>query len=99
MNLAISSMVVDLQQLVLVAVLNPAAILVGFFIGRHADQWQKAVVGGFAAGFAGLAFVWLIDKLGVYVGNMQSVGGIFAASFGVGMIWCLVGYKTRRKSH
>lgn len=98
MILASSAMGADLQQLAFVALMNPAAILTGFFIGRYSDQWQKIVVGGFAAGFTGLAFVWLIAKFGIYVGNTNSVGGIFAASFVVGMVWCLVGYMTRKKA-
>ena len=91
-----TDMVGDLKQMVLVALLNPAAIATGFVIGRRADQWQKLVIGGFAAGFAGLAFVWLMDKLGLYVGDMRSVGGVFALSFLVGVIWSLVGYLSRQ---
>ena len=89
-------MVGDLRQMILVALLNPAAIATGFFIGRRADQWQKIVVGGFGAGFAGLAFVWLMDKLGFYVGDMQSVGGVYVLSFIVGLIWCFAGFVSRR---
>ena len=92
-----SAMGADLQQMLLVALFNPAAILAGFFIGRQADQLQKIIVGGFAAGFAGLAFVWLVSKLGFYVGNMNSVSGVFALSFIIGMIWYFVGFKTRKK--
>jgi|GEM_PF-4090156 len=95
---AASAMGADLQQMLFVALMNPAVIVTGFLIGRRADQSQKIIVGGFAAGIAGLAFVWLIDKFGVYVGNMNSVGGIFVLSFLVGVVWCFIGYKTRRKT-
>lgn len=98
MNEVASAMGADLQQMVLVALMNPAAILVGFFFGRRANQMQKIIVGAFASGFAGLAFVWLINKFGIYVGDMQSVGGVFAISFFVGSIWFFVGYKTRKKA-
>lgn len=98
MMLAASPMGADLQQMLLVSLMNPAVILVGFLLGRRANQPQKMIVAGFAAGFAGLAFVWLVHKFGVYIGNMNSVGGIFALSFLVGMIWCYIGYKTRKKT-
>ena len=93
-----STMGADIQQMLFVALMNPAAILTGFFFGRWADQVQKVVVGGFAGGFAGLAFVWLINKFGLYVGDMQSVGGVFALSFLVALIWCLIGYYSRKKA-
>ena len=93
-----STMGADVQQMLFVALMNPAAILAGFFLGRRADQIQKIIVGGFAGGFAGLAFVWLVNRLGLYVGDMQSVGGVFAVSFFVAMIWFFVGFRTRKKA-
>ncbi len=98
MSVMAVAMGADLQQMLFVAVMNPGAILAGFFVGRYANEMQKIIVGGFAAGFAGLAFVWLVNRLGFYVGDMQSVGGVFVLSFIVGLVWFFVGFKTQKKA-
>ena len=90
---------VDLQAVVLTALLNPAVIVVAFWMGRRADQWQKLPVAAFAAALAGSAVVYLAARLGI--AGLGSVGraaaGIFTAQFLLGLAWaCLGAYLGRR---
>ncbi|MCC6780272.1 MAG: hypothetical protein IT537_27165 [Hyphomicrobiales bacterium] len=91
-------MLADLKQLLLLSILNPAAILVGYWFGRRADQVQKVVIGGFVAGVAGVLFIWLLGKLGVWIGNPRAVGGAFVTCFVAGMIWAYVGWRVQQLS-
>lgn len=49
----------DPFDLLIIALLNPAVILVAVVMGRKADQWQKLIVAGFAAAMAGAALIWI----------------------------------------
>jgi len=91
-------MLADLQQLLLLSLFNPATMLVGYWIGRKADQVQKVVVGGFAAGFAGVLFIVLLGKLGIWIGNPRAVGGAFVACFFAGVLWSYVGWRVQTLS-
>ena len=44
---------VELKVVLLTALLNPAVIAVAFWMGRHADQWQKVPVAAFAGAVVG----------------------------------------------
>ena len=90
---------VDLRDVVLAALLNPAVIVVAFWMGRSADQWQKLPVAAFAAALAGSALVYLADRLGVagVAGLGRAAAGVFTAEFLFGLAWaCLGAYLGRR---
>ena len=85
----------ELQNLLLWTLLNPAAIGVAWWIGRRADQVQKIVVGAFAAAFAGILLGWVGAKLGLPGSNMKSLAGLFAFCFLYGLLWSWIGFRTR----
>jgi len=51
--------------LLLIAILNPAVIIVAIVMGRAADQWQKIVVAAFSASLVGVALVWIAAFTGL----------------------------------
>ena len=53
----------DPTTLVLIALLNPAVIIVAFLMGRRADQWQKLPIVAFAAALAGFILYWAVTML------------------------------------
>ena len=56
---------VDLAAVILTALLNPAVIVVAFWMGRSADQWQKLPVAAFAAALAGSLLLYVAARLGL----------------------------------
>src|SRR5258705_10276604 len=56
---------VDLRDVVLTALLNPAVIVVAFWMGRSADQWQKLPVAAFAAALAGFVVLFVGTLVGI----------------------------------
>ena len=56
---------VDLDVVLLTALLNPVVIVVAFWMGRSADQWQKLPLAAFAASLAGIAAVYVATRLGL----------------------------------
>jgi hypothetical protein len=89
----------DPVSLVLVALLNPAVVVVAFLMGRAADQRAKVVVAGFVAAIAGAAFLWLATFLKlVPARGLGGEAGAFMASFLFGVVWAAVGYATRRRA-
>ena len=89
----------DPAGIVLAAVLNPVVIAVALWLGWHADQWQKVLVAGFAAAFAGAIALWLATALGlVTVRGFGGMSGVFAASFVFGMVLAAIAYAVRRRS-
>lgn len=87
----------DPQTLVLIALLNPAVILVGFLMGRKADQAAKVLLAGFSASAAGFLLYWLGGQVGVF--KIHALGGeaaIFLVQFFWGLAWAALGYKLRK---
>jgi Na+/H+ antiporter NhaC len=87
----------DPYSVVLIAALNPAVILVGFMMGRQADQWQKLIVAGFVAALAGAVLVWF----GAFFGLLPARGvggetGSFVAAIVFGTVWAALGFGSRR---
>src|SRR2546423_14994047 len=66
---------VDLRDVVLTALLNPAVIVIAFWMGRSADQWQKLPVAAFAAALAGPGLVYGGRRPGIGVGARVRRGG------------------------
>jgi hypothetical protein len=86
----------ELEQIFVLSVMNPATILVGFLLGRRADQKQKIAVGAFGAGVAGTAFAGLLRSLGYTQLQPRLLAGVFVLSFVLGMVWAWIGFVTRR---
>jgi len=91
----------DPVALLLIALLNPAVALVGFLMGRAADQPQKLVIAAFAAALAGAALVWLGAWLRVLPARgVGGEAGLFVLQMVFGLGWAVLGYflRAQRKS-
>ena len=87
----------DPLAIVILAALNPAVIVVGFLMGRTADQWQKLVVAGFVAALAGAVVVWFGAFFGVLPARgLGGEAGSFALGIVFGTVWAAIGYAVRR---
>ena len=86
---------VDLQAVVLSALLNPAVIVVAFWMGRHADQVQKLPVVAFASALAGSILIYAAVRIGMksVVGVGRAAAGVFIAEFLFGLIWAWLGFR------
>jgi hypothetical protein len=87
---------VDLTVVVLTALLNPAVVVVAFWMGRNADEPQKLPVAAFAAALAGslLAYIavrWLGIAAAWPVG--RAAAGVFTAQFVFGLAWAYLGHR------
>jgi hypothetical protein len=83
----------DPMTLVLIALCNPATIVIGFLMGRSADQWQKLIVAAFAAALGGFIFYWLAAEVGVF--QVHAIGGeagLMVMQLGFGFVWACLGY-------
>ena len=91
---------VDLESVVLTALLNPAVIVIAFLMGRSADQWQKVPVAAFAAALAGSVLVYLATWLGIPgTGEIaRAAAGGFTAQFLFGLVWAYLGRRIGRRS-
>jgi hypothetical protein len=89
---------VELKAVLLTALLNPAVILVAFWLGRRADQWQKLPVAAFAAALVGSLLVYIAVRLGVtgVAGVGRAAAGVFIAQFLFGLAWAAAGYRLWR---
>lgn len=85
----------ELRLILLLSLLNPAAIAVGFLLGRSADQPQKIVLAGFIAGLAGAALAWLLMAAGLTSAGPRLLTGIFITSGIVGVAAGWAGYRFR----
>lgn len=83
----------QLQQVLLLGLLNPAIMMVGYWLGRRTDQTQKVVIAGFIASVAGFALVVVLGWLGVELARLRSPGGVVAVGIVSGMIWAAIGRK------
>jgi len=88
----------DPWSVLLVALLNPVAIGIAFFMGRRADQWQKLIVAAFAAALAGYVAVWCATYVGLLpIKGVGAATGVFMLQFAFGLAWAGVGYQFFRK--
>jgi hypothetical protein len=87
----------ELQDVLLLAIMNPATLATGFLLGRRADQAQKIVVGGFVAGIAGVLFAGLLMATGLHPPEVRLLSGVFVASALAGLVWAWIGFVTRRR--
>ena len=56
---------IDLTAVLMTALLNPAVIVVAFWMGRYADQRHKIPVAAFAAALAGSVVIYIAVRLGM----------------------------------
>lgn len=83
----------DPGALVQIALLNPVVALVGFLMGRAANQPQKLIIAGFAAAIAGAVVIWLAAWLRVLPARgLGGEAGLFVLQFVIGTVWAAVGY-------
>ena len=91
---------VDLDVVLLTALLNPVVIVVAFWMGRSADQWQKLPLAAFAASLAGMVAVYVAVRLGL--GGLARTGraaaGIFIAQLVFALVWAYAGYRLARRA-
>ncbi len=87
----------EVKDILLLAIVNPATLAAGFLIGRRADQAQKIIVAGFAAGIAGVLFSGLLMLTGFFPPKVRLLTGVFVASFLAGLVWGWIGFATRRE--
>lgn len=88
----------DPKTLVLLSLLNPVVIGVGFYMGRQADQWQKILVAAFAASLAGFVLFWLGTLTGALVINSQGgASGVVMLQFVFGLAWAGLGHFLVRR--
>ncbi|NJM55450.1 MAG: hypothetical protein HC841_05630 [Verrucomicrobiae bacterium] len=90
---------VSIAVLSVIALLNPAVILLGIWLGMRCDQIQKLPIAGFAAGLAGMVLVWLAAwlRLPYFSDAGRAAGGIFVAQCFAGTLWAALAYAYRRR--
>ncbi len=90
---------VELSSVLLTALLNPAVIIVAFWLGRSADQWQKLPVAAFAAALTGSVLVYLAIRVGVpgVTGTGRAAAGVFIVQFVLGWAWAAAGFRFGRR--
>ncbi len=86
---------VDLNAVLLTALLNPVVIAVAVWMGMRASQWQKVPLAAFIAAIAGSAAVYAAVRLGMtgVAGVGRAAAGVFIAQFLLGLVWASVGYR------
>lgn len=91
---------VDLDMVLLTAVLNPVVAIVAFWMGRHADQWQKLPLAAFAASLIGMAAVYFAILAGIpgVIGTARAAAGIFTAQCVLALLWAYAGYRLARRA-
>lgn len=89
---------VELEAVLLTALLNPAVAVVAFWLGRRADQWRKLPVAAFAAALAGSVLVYFAVQVGVpgVAGVGRAAAGVFIVQFLLGLAWAAAGYRVGR---
>jgi len=86
---------VALSAVLLTALFNPAVVIVAWWLGRRADQWQKLPVAAFAAALVGSALVYLAVLVGMpgVSGVGRATAGVFVAEFLLALIWAGLAYR------
>ncbi len=87
-------MAAAIQLIALYALVNPATLIAGLYLGAKADQSQKIPVAALMAAIAGMALVGLLAKipLGISLGHERAAGGVFIALLLFGVVWASIGH-------
>ncbi len=89
----------DPLVLLVTAVANPVVIVVAFYLGWRADQWQKLVIAGFGAAIAGAFAIWCATFAGLLAPRpFGSDAGVFVFSFVYGIAVAAAGYVLVRRN-
>ena len=86
-----------LKTILLLSILNPATLIVGYLVGRRADQPQKILIAGFVAGIAGAVFVRLLMAAGLISAHPRLMAGIFIAGALVGSLAGWIGWRMAQR--
>ncbi len=88
----------DPTTLVVLAALNPAVIVVGFWMGLKADQWQKLIVAALAASLAGFLLLYFAILVGaVHTSSIGGEAGIVLLQVVFGLAWALAGFLLAKR--
>ncbi|MGH1418605.1 MAG: hypothetical protein ACRBCJ_07090 [Hyphomicrobiaceae bacterium] len=88
----------DPMSIVKIALLNPVFWIVGFIMGMKADQPQKVLIAGFAAGLVGFGVVWLATFFGILpTKGIGGATGVFLIGVFIGMLSAVIGYGVARR--
>jgi hypothetical protein len=86
------------RWVMLLAVLDPAVILIGLWMGWRADQAGKLILAGLAAGLAGTALSFVLRFVGIswfeggyYFGGAHALFRVIG-----GFAWAVLGYLAHR---
>ncbi len=87
-------MAAAIQLIALYALLNPATLVVGLYMGAKADQRQKIPIAALMAAIAGMALVGVMSTLpvGISLGHERAAGGVFIALLLIGVVWASIGH-------
>lgn len=84
--------------LVALAALNPAVIIVAFWMGLKADQWQKLIVAALAASLAGFLLLYFAVFVGaIHASSIGGEAGIVALQVIFGFFWAVAGYLLAKR--
>ncbi|MGD9667868.1 MAG: hypothetical protein AB7U75_02315 [Hyphomicrobiaceae bacterium] len=88
----------DPTTLVVLAALNPAVIVVGFWMGLKADQWQKLIVAALAASLAGFLLLYFAVFVGaIHASSIGGEAGIVVLQVIFGLFWAAAGYLLAKR--
>ena len=87
----------EFRDILLLALLNPVVVAVGFLMGRRADQVQKLVIAGFLAAIAGTLFVGLLMATGLSRSGPRLLMGVFIVAMVSGAIAAWLGWCVRHR--
>lgn len=88
----------DPTTLVVLAALNPAVIIVGFYMGLKADQWQKLIVVALAASLSGFLLLYFAIFVGaIHASSIGGEAGIVLLQVIFGLLWAIAGYLLAKR--
>ena len=81
------------------AALNPAALVVGYWLGRRADQPAKLGIVAFAASLAGIVLLWVAARLHIdfAIDTARAAAGVFVMTLPFGLLWAWLGSRMGRR--
>jgi hypothetical protein len=86
------------RWVILLGFVDPVVVVIGLWMGWHADQKAKLFLAGLAAALAGVAISFLFRLVGLrWFEGGYAFGGLHAVTRVVaGMLWAALGYAARR---
>jgi hypothetical protein len=89
---------VQLLEVLLYGVLNPATIAVAFILGRKADDKSKIMIGAFAGAAAGALVLYIATFLRLWDAPTlgRAIAGVFITSLIAGFVYASAGFLSKR---